>query len=100
MRGLSAVVRWRVATAMAVLGAVILLAGPVGTMGQWADHCEHHFGVTHIELLAAFLVGAVAYFVGYDYEEDRVRIGQILGGIGAVGSVVTYLVLVGRGCGS
>ena len=81
---------------MPILGGVILVAGPVRLKGQWA---YWHFGWTHAELIASFVLGAVAFFVGYDYKENRVHIGQLLGGLVAAGAIVTYLVLVGRGVG-
>ena len=99
MRGLTATVRFRFATTMAILGGAILLAGPVRLTGQWVDHCDTHFGWIHAELIAALVLGAVAFFVGYEWNENRVRIGQLLGGIVAAGAVVTYFILVGRGCG-
>jgi hypothetical protein len=84
---------------MAVLGAGILFAGPARLRGQWVDHCQHHFGRTHTELVAALTLGVVAFFVGYDYEDNRLRVGQLIGGVVAAGAVVTYFVVVGRGCG-
>ena len=100
MRGLSAAVRFRLATAMAILGGVVLLAGPVRLTGQWVDDCQHHFGWTHAELITSLALGAVAFFVGYEYKEDRVQIGQILGGFVAAGAVVMYVILTGCGCGN
>jgi hypothetical protein len=85
---------------MSALGAAILVAGPLRLRGQWADHCQHRFGRTHSELIAALTLGAVAFFVGYDYEENQLRLGQVIGGIVAASAVVTYFVVVGRGCGS
>ena len=45
------------------------------------------------------MLGAIAFFIGYDYEHERVRLGEVIGGAVAAGAVVTYFVLVGRGCG-
>jgi hypothetical protein len=50
-------------------------------------------------LIAALTLGVVAFFVGYDYEDNRLHIGQLIGGVVAAGAVVTYFVVVGRGCG-
>jgi IS5 family transposase len=50
--------RFRVATAMSILGGVILRARPVRLRGQWADDCQYHFGWTHAEPIASFLLGA------------------------------------------
>ena len=83
---------------MSILGGVILLAGPARLKAQWTDDCQYHFGWTHAELITSFLLGAAAFFLGYEHKEDRVRIRQILGGIVAVGALVTYIVLVRRGC--
>jgi hypothetical protein len=85
---------------LSALGAAILVAGPLRLRGQWADHCVHHFGRTHTALTVALLLGAVAFIVGYDYENNHVHLGQLIGGVVAAGAVVTYFVLVGRGCGS
>lgn len=85
---------------MSALGAAILLAGPGRLRGQWADHCEHHFGSSHTELIAAVVLGAIAFLLGYDYKDNRPHLGQVVGGAVAVGAVVTYFVVVGRGCGS
>ena len=84
---------------MSIVGGMILLAGPLRLTGQWGDSCQHHFGWTHVELISSLALGAAAFFVGYEYKEDRVKIGQLLGGLVAAGAVVTYLILTGRGCG-
>jgi uncharacterized membrane protein HdeD (DUF308 family) len=97
---ISLTARVRIATAMSVLGAAILVAGPARLRGQWVDHCDHHFGWTHTELLASLTLGTIAFIVGYDYEDNRLHLGQLIGGIVAAGAVVTYFVVVGRGCGS
>ncbi len=85
--------------AMSILGGVILLVGPVRLTGQWVDHCQDRFGLTHAELITSLVLGVAAFFVGYEYKENRVQIGQLLGGIVAAGAVVTYLILASRGCG-
>jgi hypothetical protein len=100
MRHVSLTARVRLSTAMSALGAAILVAGPLRLRGQWTDHCQHQFGRTHTELTVALILGAVAFFVGYDYEDNRLRLGQVIGGIVASSAVVTYSVIVGRGCGS
>jgi hypothetical protein len=99
VRSLSLTTRIRLATGMSALGAAVLLAGPARLRGQWADHCEHHFGGTHTELIASLALGAIAFFLGYDYKDNRLHVGQVIGGVVAVGAVVTYFIVVGRGCG-
>jgi membrane-bound metal-dependent hydrolase YbcI (DUF457 family) len=99
VRTLSLTARVRLAMGMSALGGAILVGGPVRLRGQWVDHCQHHFGRTHTVLVASLALGVVAFFVGYDYEQNRLRLGQVIGGVVAVGAVVTYFMLVGRGCG-
>jgi hypothetical protein len=91
--------RFRLATATAIFAGVILLAGPVRLTGQWVDHCRHHFGWTHAELITSFVLGAVAFIIGNDDEHDSARLGQLIGGFVTVGAVVTFAMLLGRGCG-
>jgi hypothetical protein len=100
MRRVSLTARVRLAAAMSALGAAILVVGPLRLRGQWVDHCQHHFGRTHTELTVPLVLGAVAFIVGYDYEDNHLHFGQVIGGIVAASTVVTYFVLVGRGCGS
>jgi hypothetical protein len=92
--------RARLATAMSVLAVAILVAGPARLRGQWVSHCQHHVGRTHIELTAALTLGLVAFLLGYDYENKRLGLAQVIGGVVAAGAFLTYFVLVGRGCGS
>jgi hypothetical protein len=99
VRSLSLELRLRLASTMSVLAALILVVGPVRLIGQWADYCQHRFGWTQLELTSSLTLGAAAFFVGYDYKDNHVHIGQLLGGVVAVGAVLTYLILVGRGCG-
>lgn len=99
MRCLSLTTRVWLATALSVLGAAILFSGPARLHGQWVDHCQHRVGRTHWELIAALALGVVAFFVGSDSEHERIRLTQLIGGVAAVGAVVTYFILVGRGCG-
>ena len=84
---------------MSIVGALILVVGPVRLSGQWADRCQGRFGWTDTELIITFVLGGVAFLVGYDYENDRVHLGQLLGGVVSAGAVVMFLMLVGRGCG-
>jgi membrane-bound metal-dependent hydrolase YbcI (DUF457 family) len=96
VRGLSAVVGFRLATAISIIGGAMLLLGPVRLRGPWIDDFQYHFGWTHAELITSFMLGVLAFFVGCEPEEERVRIRQALGGLVAVGAIVTYIVLIGR----
>jgi hypothetical protein len=100
VRSLSIRKRVGLASALSALAAAILVAGPARVSGQWADHCQHRVGRTHAELVASLAFGAIAFFVGYDYDHNRLHVGQVMGGVVAVGAVVTYFILVGRGCGT
>jgi uncharacterized membrane protein HdeD (DUF308 family) len=99
VRCLSLTTRVSLATALSVLGAAILVSGPIRLHGQWVDHCQHRVGRTHWELIVSLALGVVAFFAGSDSEQNRIRVGQVIGSVVAVGAVVTSFILVGSGCG-
>ena len=86
------------------VGVVLVGVAYASVRHQWADYCANRFGHTHGMLVAAGVLGLASIGVGFrsDRDLDRVkywRVGLTVGFVAALGALLVYWQLAGRGCG-